>query len=83
VQIVNTDGSPWVHAGTTGHPCTQADFDVMPDNPTSVTVLGGLGTSPFVPGSTTAHFRVQFHDQLWDQSNCLNLTNIPFHVTVS
>jgi hypothetical protein len=78
VRIVNINGSDWSYrpTGSTKPLCTQADFDVMPDDPATITVPAD--------GTYTAHFRVQFHDRPWDQSSCLGLTNqVPFHVTIA
>lgn len=79
--IVKPDGGAWTFKPAVGEEgadlpvCSEADIDVWTeDAPPSVD-----------PGADSAPvtFKAQLHERPWDQSNCLGLSNVPIHVTVS
>lgn len=76
VQMQNTDGSGWSAQGDASKPaCTPHDFDVWYDSPVGTSVAKGT------PVVVVVHVRLA--ERAWDQSNCLNLPTVPFHLSVS
>lgn len=76
VQMQNTDGSGWSAQGDTSKPaCTPHDFDVWYNSPVGTSVAGGA--------SEVVVVHVRLAERAWDQSNCLNLPTVPFHLSVS
>jgi hypothetical protein len=74
VSVENPDGSPWsVQADPSKPACTANDFDVWTDDPATVPAGGSV--------DVTVH--VVLSERSWDQRNCLNLSSVPFHLTVS